>query len=243
MSQRPDPDSILPDATPGRFELPILSSSPTFWRSLDVLSDAGAGAHVQAGEVDSVPAAALQSSTAVGADPSSRREFLRLMAASMALGGLSGCAVQPSESIVPYVEAPELIVPGKPLFFTTAIPMGGFACGVLVESNMGRPTKIEGNPDHPASLGATDAFAQATILSFYDPDRSQVVTHDGRVETWEHAESLLLGVREAARQAKGSGLHFLTPIVTSPTLTDQMRRLSEQFPEAKWHTYEPIALR
>ena len=84
---------------------------------------------------------------------------------------------------MPYVEAPEQIVPGKPLFFTSAVAMDGFACGVLVESHMGRPTKIEGNPDHPASLGATDAFTQATILSFYDPDRSQVVTHDGRVDT------------------------------------------------------------
>jgi Fe-S-cluster-containing dehydrogenase component len=241
MSQRPDPDPTKPDAAPGNVELPILSSSPIFWRSLDELADAaaGPGARARAGEVDSHQQ--LAELSALGADPSSRREFLRLMAASMALGGLSGCAVQPSESIVPYVEAPELIVPGKPLFFTTAIPMDGFACGVLVESNMGRPTKIEGNPDHPASLGATDAFAQATILSFYDPDRSQVVTHDGRVETWEHAESLLLGVREAARQTKGSGLHFLTPAVTSPTVADQLRRLLEQFPEAKWHSYDPIS--
>ena len=89
-------------------------------------------------------------------------------------------------------EAPEQIVPGKPLFFATAVPIDGFACGVLVESQMGRPTKIEGNPDHPASLGATDAFAQADVLSLYDPDRSQVVTHNGRVETWEHFQTLLL---------------------------------------------------
>jgi Fe-S-cluster-containing dehydrogenase component len=242
MNQQPDRDPTMPDATPsGRVELPILSSSPIFWRSLDELSDAanGLGTHVHAGEVDSYQN--LTELSALGADPASRRDFLRLMAASMALGGLSGCAVQPSENIVPYVEAPELIVPGKPLFFTTAIPMDGFACGVLVESNMGRPTKIEGNPDHPASLGATDAFAQAAILSFYDPDRSQVVTHDGRVETWEHAESLLLGVRESARRTKGAGLHLLTSTVASPTLADQLRRLLEQYPEAKWHSYEPIS--
>jgi Fe-S-cluster-containing dehydrogenase component len=231
----------MPDAAPGRVELPILSSSPIFWRSLDELSDAvaGADAHARGGEVDSYQQ--LTELTAMGADPSSRRDFLRLMAASTALAGLSGCAVQPSENIVPYVEQPELIVPGKPLFFTTAIPMDGFACGVLVESNMGRPTKIEGNPDHPASLGATDAYGQAAILSFYDPDRSQVVTHEGRVETWEHAESLLLGVRESARRSKGAGLHILTPPVASPTLADQLRRLFEQFPEAKWHAYEPVS--
>ena len=241
MSQRPDPDPTNPDVAPGRVELPILSSSPIFWRSLDELSDAaaGPGARARAGEVDSYQQ--LTELSALGADPSSRREFLRLMAASMALGGLSGCAIEPSESIVPYVEAPEQIVAGKPLFFSTAFSMDGFASGVLVESQMGRPIKIEGNPDHPASLGATDAFAQAAVLSFYDPDRSQVVTRDGRVETWEHVESLLLGAREAKRQTKGAGLHFLTPSVTSPTVADQFRRLLEQFPEAKWHSYEPIS--
>ncbi len=241
MNQEPPRDPMRPVATPGPVELPILSSSPVFWRSLGELSDAvgGSDAHARGGEVDSYQN--LAELTELGADPSSRRDFLRLMAASTALAGLSGCAIQPSENIVPYVEQPELIVPGKPLFFTTAIPMDGFACGVLVESNMGRPTKIEGNPDHPASLGATDAFGQAAILSFYDPDRSQVVTHEGRVETWEHAEALLLGVRESARRSKGAGLHILTPPVASPTLADQLRRLFEQFPEAKWHAYEPVS--
>ncbi len=240
MIPRPDQDPTTPDASPLRVELPILSSSPVFWRSLGELTDVttGPGSQGHGSEIDSHQQ--LVELTAMGADPSSRREFLRLMAASMALGGLSGCAVEPSESIVPYVEAPEQIVPGKPLFFTTAIPTDGFACGVLVESHMGRPTKIEGNPDHPASLGATDAFAQATILSFYDPDRSQVVTHESRVDTWEHVESLLLGVREAKRPTKGAGLRFLTTVVTSPTLGDQLRRLVEQFPEAKWHSYEPF---
>ncbi len=177
----------------------------------------------------------------VAADPSSRREFLRLMAASLALGGLSGCAIQPTEIDRAVRGAPEQIVPGKPLFFTTALAMDGFACGVLVESHMGRPTKIEGNPDHPASLGATDAFAQAAILSLYDPDRSQVVTHEGRVETWEHVQATLLAVRESRSKAsKGAGLRILTQTVTSPTLADQLRRLQEQFPEAKWHAYEPV---
>ncbi len=240
MIPRPDQDPTTPDASPLRVELPILTSSPVFWRSLGELTDAPASPASQGHgpEIDSHQQ--LVELTAMGADPSSRREFLRLMAASMALGSLSGCAIEPSESIVPYVEAPEQIVPGKPLFFTTAIPTDGFACGVLVESHMGRPTKIEGNPDHPASLGATDAFAQATILSFYDPDRSQVVTHESRVDTWEHVESVLLGVREAKRPIKGAGLRFLTTVVTSPTLGDQLRRLVEQFPEAKWHSYEPI---
>src|SRR5437762_6234588 len=117
-----------------------------------------------------------------------RREFLKVMGASLALAGLSGClssAPAPTdEKIVPYVNQPEEIIPGKPLFFATAMPLGGFGRGVLVESHMGRPTKIEGNPLHPASLGAADVFMQASILDLYDPDRSQVLTNAGRISTW-----------------------------------------------------------
>ena len=233
MNQRPDPDPTLTDASSVGVELPILSDGPLFWRSLDELADERRARGPDHGSRRYHDLVALRF------DPSSRRDFLRFMAASLALGGLSGCAIQPAESIVPYVEAPEQIVPGKPLFFSTAVSMDGFACGVLVESQMGRPTKIEGNPDHPASLGATDAFAQAAILSFYDPDRSQVVTHDGRVETWDRFETLLLALREEKARTKGAGLRILTQTITSPTLADQLRRLHEQFPEAKWHAYEP----
>ncbi|MGZ3315688.1 MAG: 4Fe-4S dicluster domain-containing protein [Isosphaeraceae bacterium] len=232
MKPRPDPHPTLTDASFVGSELPILSAGPLFWRSLDERAENGAPRPDQD--------QGLSNLVALQFDPSSRREFLRLMAASLALGGLSGCAIQPTESIVPYVEAPEQIVPGKPLFFSTAVSMNGFACGVLVESQMGRPTKIEGNPDHPASLGATDAFAQAAVLSFYDPDRSQVVTRDGRVETWDRFETLLLSLREEKARTKGAGLRILTQTITSPTLADQLRRLQEQFPEAKWHAYEPI---
>ena len=98
-------------------------------------------------------------------EPIQRRELLRVMGASLAFGGLSACMREPAEKIVPYVRAPEEIVPGKPLFFATAMTLGGFAKGLLVESHMGRPTKVEGNPQHPASLGATDVFAQASVLT------------------------------------------------------------------------------
>ena len=91
-------------------------------------------------------------------DPKGRRQFLKLMSASLALAGVGACTKQPPEAIVPYVRQPEDIVPGRPLFFASAIPLAGYAQPVLVESHMGRPTKIEGNPDHPASLGATDAI-------------------------------------------------------------------------------------
>src|SRR5512133_699872 len=117
-------------------------------------------------------------------DPKGRRSFLKLMSASLALAGVGACTKQPPEQIVPYVKQPEDIVPGRPLFFATAIPMSGVAQPVLVESHMGRPTKIEGNPEHPASLGATDAITQAAILGLYDPDRARTVTSRGDIATW-----------------------------------------------------------
>src|SRR5262249_14312760 len=117
-------------------------------------------------------------------DPASRRKFLTLMGASVALAGASACTVQPRETIVPYVRQPEEFVPGKPLFYATAMSMAGIATGVLVESHLGRPTKVEGNSDHPGSLGATDAFMQASVLTLYDPDRSQTVLRNGNISTW-----------------------------------------------------------
>ena len=136
----------------------------------------------------------------------SRRDFLRLMGASLALAGLNACRAAPSdEKIVPYVNQPEQIVPGRPLFFATAFPMNGASTGVLVESHEGRPTKIEGNPNHPASLGATDAFAQASILTLYDPDRSQVVRNAGRISTWNAFLTAINDDLEAERIAGGTG--------------------------------------
>src|SRR5690242_1345309 len=126
----------------------------------------------------------------------SRREVLKLMAASAALAGLTACTKLPTQKIVPYVRAPEEIIPGKPLFYATAMPQSGLGMGLLVESHMGRPTKIEGNPDHPASLGATDVFAQAAILGLYDPDRSQTVLESGRISSWELFAAALRQARE-----------------------------------------------
>ena len=118
-------------------------------------------------------------------DPVSRRRFLQLMGASLALAGTTACVRQSPERILPYVRQPEELVPGKPLYYASAAPRFGYGHGVLVESHMGRPTKIEGNPDHPASSGATDAVLQAEMLNLYDPDRSQVVLRRGRITTWE----------------------------------------------------------
>jgi MoCo/4Fe-4S cofactor protein with predicted Tat translocation signal len=173
-------------------------------------------------------------------DPVSRRRFLQLMGASLALAGLNACTRQPEEKIVPYVRAPEGSVPGKPLFFATAMPLGGFAHGVVVESHEGRPTKIEGNPKHPASLGGTHAFTQASILTLYDPDRSQVVIHAGRISTWGAFFAAVSPHLETQRLRRGLGLRVLTETVTSPTLSHQLHGLLDVFPEAKWHQYEPV---
>ena len=111
-----------------------------------------------------------------------RRSLLKVMAASLAMAGAAACTKQPKELIVPYVRQPENIIPGVPLFYATAMPVAGYARGLLVESHLNRPTKAEGNPDHPASLGATTIFEQASVLSLYDPDRSESVLHEGRMD-------------------------------------------------------------
>ena len=135
-------------------------------------------------------------------DPVGRRGFLKLMGASLALAGVTACTRQPEETIVPYVRQPEELVPGKPLFFATAMPFAGSGVGLLVESHEGRPTKIEGNPDHPSSLGATDLFAQAAILGLYDPDRSQTITHLGEIRTFDAFGAAMQSVLARSRAAR-----------------------------------------
>ncbi len=170
-----------------------------------------------------------------------RRRFLQLMGASLALAGLTGCSGNPREQIVPYVRPPEEIVPGKPLFYATAMNLGGYATGLLVESHEGRPTKIEGNPLHPASFGATDVLAQASILNLYDPDRSQVVRLAGEISAWKLFVSAIGQEMQAQCGRQGAGLHILTETVGSPTLADQLRNLLMQFPKSRWHQFEPLA--
>jgi MoCo/4Fe-4S cofactor protein with predicted Tat translocation signal len=176
-------------------------------------------------------------------DPVTRRRFLTLMGASLALMGLGGCSTQPAprEKIMPYVRQPEAIVPGKPLYFATAMPLAGVVTGVLVESHEGRPTKIEGNPSHPASLGASDLLMQASILGLYDPDRSQSVTYRGRPRSWNEMLSALRGALDKLKNQGGEGLYILTENVVSPTLAAQLNELldDEHFPKAKWFQYEP----
>ncbi|HWP30389.1 MAG TPA: TAT-variant-translocated molybdopterin oxidoreductase [Fimbriimonadales bacterium] len=169
-----------------------------------------------------------------------RRSFLKVMAASLAMAGLGACRPQLAEKIIPYVKAPEEIVPGKPLYYATAVTFGGYATGVLAECYEGRPTKIEGNPDHPASLGATDAFTQATLLGLYDPDRSQAIVNDGRIVSWDEFLQAIRLEMQRQQVIRGRTLRILTETVTSPTLANQIRTLLRQYPEAKWHCYEPV---
>jgi molybdopterin-containing oxidoreductase family iron-sulfur binding subunit len=172
-------------------------------------------------------------------DEPARRRFLKLMAASAALAG-AGCKGPPAEPIVPYVRMPEQGVPGLPLFYATAFVRRGFAHGVLVETNMGRPTKVEGNPDHPVSRGSTDVFAQASILQMWDPDRSQTVQQGTELSTWQAFEDALEARRPHFAPDGGAGLRILTGEVTSPTLAAQMAALAKRYPNARWHAWDPL---
>jgi Fe-S-cluster-containing dehydrogenase component len=163
------------------------------------------------------------------------------MSASLALAGIGACTRQPRELIVPYVRQPEDIVPGRPLYFASAIPLGGTAMPVLVESHMGRPTKIEGNPEHPASLGGTDVFTQASILDLYDPDRAKTVTFRTAVRGWSGFVGVMQQALGDVRARKGAGLHFLTPPITSPSLADMLAGILRDQPAARWHQYDPVA--
>jgi molybdopterin-containing oxidoreductase family iron-sulfur binding subunit len=169
-----------------------------------------------------------------------RRNFLKLMGASLALAGLPACTRQPMTRIVPYVRQPENLVPGKPLYFATAMALGGFATGLIAESHEGHPTKIEGNLRHPASLGATGTSHQAALLDLYDPDRSQTVLKNSQPDTWGNFTSAIFNALETQSDKNGVGLRILTETVTSPALYFQIQELLKKFPGARWHQFEPI---
>jgi MoCo/4Fe-4S cofactor protein with predicted Tat translocation signal len=170
-----------------------------------------------------------------------RRRFLQLMAASMALGGLSACGPEANpRQLLPYVEQPENIVPGRNRYYTSAFTQNGYATGVLVAHQMARPIKVEGNPDHPASLGAASAIMQASILQLYDPRRSQTIMGSGEIATWEGLISALHDRRDALQARRGDGLRILTGAVTSPALAAQIGKLQQQYPAMRWHQWEAL---
>jgi molybdopterin-containing oxidoreductase family iron-sulfur binding subunit len=206
--------------------------APRFWRSLEELAADPAFEERLASEFP------RQASVWDGTH-SDRRRFLQLMAASMALAGIEGCSSPPPETIMPYVRQPVDVTQGVPLYFATAMPRSGGAIGLVAKSHMGRPTKLEGNELHPASLGATDAWAQASLLTMYDPDRSQTVMRRGVISTWSE---VLTAVRDSLGKAKdGAGVWVLSPPVTSPTLVRQREALLAALPQAQWRVYEPVS--
>jgi molybdopterin-containing oxidoreductase family iron-sulfur binding subunit len=207
------------------------TSGRTFWRSLDELVETPEFLELLRVEF---PRQAQGIAAALD-----RRHFLKLMGASLVLGGLGACTKQPEERIVPYVEQPERLVLGEPLYYATAMPFHGFGIGLLAESHEGRPTKVEGNPGHPASLGATDATIQASVLGLYDPDRSQTVVSAGAIRTWDGFLAAMRPALAAQAPKEGAGLRILTETITSPTVARQLRELLRAYPGAEWVQWDP----
>jgi MoCo/4Fe-4S cofactor protein with predicted Tat translocation signal len=207
-------------------------NGPEFWRSLEELAGSPDFREMMHREF---PKGASE-----WVDSVSRRGFFKLMGASMALAGMTACTKQPFEAIVPYVRQPEELVPGRPMFYATAFTLGGYATPLLVKSREFRPVKIEGNDQHPASMGGTDVYAQASILDMYDPDRSQNILHMGDISDWSALVGALQGPLNAHKAVNGAGIRVLSKSFSSPTLADQMQQVLKRFPEAKWHFYEPV---
>ncbi|MGF1507636.1 MAG: 4Fe-4S dicluster domain-containing protein [Anaerolineae bacterium] len=172
-----------------------------------------------------------------------RRTFLQLMGASLAAAGLSGCvtATAPNEEIIPYVRVPEEVIPGNPIYFASAMTLGGVATGVLIETHEGRPTRIEGNANHPASLGSSYLYAQASILELYNPNRSVATRREETFSTWGSFRQALTSTLSSLASRQGEGLYILTEAISSPTLISQMNAVLEQYPNARWHQHEPVS--
>jgi MoCo/4Fe-4S cofactor protein with predicted Tat translocation signal len=210
----------------------MIESARTYWRSLEELAESPEFAAIVERE------APRFREILNGFD---RRRFLQLMAASMALGGLSACGPEPNpRQLLPYVQEPENIIPGRNRYYASATTQDGYATGVLVTHQMARPIKVEGNPDHPASLGAASAIMQASILELYDPRRAQTVVGHGQITAWEAFVRALHDRRAALMARKGEGLRILTGAISSPSLAAQLSALQQQLPGMRWHQWEPL---
>jgi molybdopterin-containing oxidoreductase family iron-sulfur binding subunit len=203
-----------------------------YWRSLEELAGAP--------ELRDAKGREFPDGASEWTDGMSRRRFLKLMAASIALAGIEGCINKhPEGQIVPRTTVPEETELGRPTFFASAMPFDGYGRGVLALSYEGRPIKIEGNPDHPDSLGATDVFMQASVLDLYDPDRLRMVMYAGQSRSLGEFGAVLSDRLNALR-GDGTGLRILTRPTTSPTIVWQLDEFQRQFPNAKWHAYDPV---
>jgi molybdopterin-containing oxidoreductase family iron-sulfur binding subunit len=208
-------------------------NGPRLWRSLEELADAPEMQRYLEAEFPDV----MDTATV------DRRTLLRLMSASLALGGLAGCKGNQPGFGAPLLSQSRNVpgdTPGVPLMIASSLELNGCGRGVLVKTQEGRPFKIEGNPLHPASLGATDVFAQAEILSLYDPDRSDTPLQNGVRRTWGDLVALVRPGRNELAVNEGRGLHVLLPPSASPTLDRLVSQARELFPHAQWHRFSPI---
>jgi molybdopterin-containing oxidoreductase family iron-sulfur binding subunit len=213
------------------------ANEPEFWQSIDQWMES---AKFESMMKDEFPEDASE-----WLDPVSRRRFLSLAGASVALAGAVGCnpSFKPAsqKKIVPYVQQPDQIIPGVPLFFATAMPQqGGVGIGLLVKSHEGRPIKCEGNPNHPSSLGGIEHQALAAPLTMYDPDRSKSVLQGANSTTFDAALVAIKGELSKRADKQGAGVRFLTEPSTSPTFTALMDEVAKRYPAAKWIQYEPV---
>ena len=203
-----------------------------YWRSIDELAGTP---EFEAAVREEFPAQASE-----WIDSVSRRSFLKVMGASMALAGLAGCTKQPDEPIYPYVKAPEDLILGKPVYFATAFPFATGAVPLLVKSDAYRPVKVDGNPEHPYNQGGSDPITQGTLLDLYDPDRSQRVMHRGESSTWPLFLANFRGMLADKKASGGDGLYVLSATVTSPTLARQWKAAQAAYPKAKFYQYDPV---
>jgi len=211
---------------------PYSKADKAYWRSLEQLAEStDSGKQLAQRHSDNDPEAN---------NIWTRRSFMTLMGASLALAGLSGCR-RPKQKIVPYVTQPEEVLIGAPQYYATTIPRGDSACGLIVESHEGRPTKVEGNPLHSSSLGATDFLIQASILSLYDPDRSKSVMHKGVEKDYDDFVSFWGTLSSEVESNGGTGLTVLAEPFSSPTLARLKTAFLKSFPKAGWVTYEPLS--
>src|SRR6202046_2868001 len=204
----------------------------TDWRSVDELADTPAFREMVEREF---PAQAAE-----WIDPVSRRGFLKVMSASLALAGLSGCTKQPDEAIYPYVKEPEDLVLGRPVYFATAMPFNTGAVPLLVKSDAYRPIKLDGNPEHPVNRGTSDPLSQGALLDLYDPDRSQRVSYRGEVREFAAFLAAFRATLSDKKPSGGAGLYILSDTVTSPTLAAQWKVAQQNYPNAKWLQWDPV---
>ena len=169
----------------------------------------------------------------------SRRRFLQLAGASVAFATLPGCRL-PQEKIVPYIDQPEKIIPGKPLHFATTLQINGHPRGVVVTSHEGRPTHIAGNALHPLSLGANDIWTGAAILELYDPDRLQTIRDKKAPTNWDAFTQAATAISADWTKTGGAGACLLTGAINSPTMLGQLSQLLAKYPQARWYAHEPL---